>query len=169
MSDKPFSQEDFNKLVDKWAVETLGGIGVYAGAHPEFDKYKQKVIGQLREAYTDRAIEKFLNPKESRKMEAPDGFARITGPCGDTMEFYLKIEDGKLADVSFQTDGCNPSLAAGGITAELAKGLSLDDAAEFSQQFILDSLGGLPEENEHCALLSVNTLKEAIKNYNDSL
>ena len=36
---------------------------------------------------------------------------------------------------------------------------------DYSQQDVLDALGGLPKENEHCALLAVNAIKDAIKNY----
>jgi hypothetical protein len=43
-----------------------------------------------------------------------------------------------------------------------------EEAAEISQQMILEALDGLPEESVHCALLASNTLKEAIKNYFNS-
>jgi len=32
-------------------------------------------------------------------------------------------------------------------------------------EWVLDALGGLPEEGEHCALLAANTLKTAIDDY----
>jgi len=45
------------------------------------------------------------------------------------------------------------------------KGRKIEEAAEISQKMILDALDGLPEESVHCALLTSNTLKEAIKDY----
>jgi len=66
------------------------------------------------------------------------------------------------------TDGCASSIAAGSMATELAQGKKIEEAAEISQQMILDALDGLPEESLHCGLLASNTLKEAIKNYFDS-
>jgi nitrogen fixation NifU-like protein len=43
----------------------------------------------------------------------------------------------------------------------LAEGRLIEDAAALSQDDVLRGLGGLPPEHEHCALLSVNTLKAA--------
>ncbi len=41
-----------------------------------------------------------------------NGHGKITGPCGDTMEFWVKVHNGKIEKVSFTTPGCAPSLAA---------------------------------------------------------
>ena len=156
------------QLLEAWAVETLAGIGVSDSSKPGFEQNKNKIINQLTEVFSDKAIEKFLDRVDNRIIESADGFARITGPCGDTMEYYLKIDGDSIVDVSYQTDGCNSSHAAGGMTAEMARGLMISDAEKLSQQDVLDALGGLPEENQHCALLSTNTLKEAITNYRES-
>jgi len=51
------------------------------------------------------------------------------------------------------------------MTTELAKGKSIAEARKISQENVLDALGGLPEESQHCALLASNALKEAIKDY----
>jgi nitrogen fixation NifU-like protein len=48
---------------------------------------------------------------------------------------------------------------------ELARGKNVLDAHKIAQQDVLDALGGLPEDDAHCALLAANTLKEAIKDY----
>jgi nitrogen fixation NifU-like protein len=50
---------------------------------------------------------------------------------------------------------------------ELAKGKSIDEASKIDQQQVLDALGGLPEDSEHCALLAERTLKQALDNYNE--
>jgi len=94
-----------------------------------------------------------------------NGHARVTGPCGDTMEFWLNVENGEIAKVSFVTDGCAPSLASGSITTCLAEGKTLPEAKQISQQAVLEALGGLPKDSEHCALLASNTLKAACENY----
>jgi nitrogen fixation protein NifU and related proteins len=98
-------------------------------------------------------------------MENPDGYASITGPCGDTMEIFLKVEEGKVKDASFQTDGCGPSMICGSIVAELAFGREPDEAKKITDETILKTIGGLPGEDQHCALLAANTLRGAINDY----
>jgi Mrp family chromosome partitioning ATPase len=94
-----------------------------------------------------------------------NGHARITGPCGDTMEFWLAVDDGKVQRVSFITDGCGTSLACGSMATSLVEGRRLEDAASLKQKDILDALGEFPKESEHCALLAANTLKAACDDF----
>ena len=130
-----------------------------------FKRLEQSIMEDMKEVYSEKTIEHFLNPKNLGKMPAPDGFARITGPCGDTMEIYLKVKDDGIMNTSFWTDGCGPSIASGSMATELATGKKVSEAQKITQQEVLDALGGLPEDNLHCALLAANTLKEAIKDY----
>jgi len=117
------------------------------------------------EGYSVVAIDHARNPRNLGPMKNCDGHARITGPCGDTMEFWIFVPDGVVKKVTFFTDGCGSSLACGSMTCVLAEGKSVTDAASLEQQDILDALGGLPEDVRHCALLSSNTLKAACKEY----
>jgi nitrogen fixation NifU-like protein len=119
----------------------------------------------MKEVYSEKTIDHFLNPRNLGEIPAPDGFARVTGPCGDTMEIYLKVRDGRVINASFWTDGCGSSIASGSMVTDLAKEKSLIEARRITQDDVLDALGGLPEDSRHCALLAANTLKEAIKDY----
>jgi nitrogen fixation NifU-like protein len=165
MDEKREMSSGLRDALDQWAEETLEGIGIFKGKHADFGKWKEKVIEQLRSAYSDKTIEMFLRTKDNRKIVSPDGFARLTGSCGDTMEIFLKVEDGIIVDASFQTDGCNPSRAAGGMVAEMTKGKRVDDVKQLTAQTVLDALGGLPEDHEHCASLAADALKEALKDF----
>ena len=130
-----------------------------------FKELEQSIMEDMKQFYSEKTIDHFLNPRNLGEIPAPDGYGRITGPCGDTMEIYLKIRDGRVMNASFWTDGCGPSIASGSMVTELATGKSILEARTITQQNILDALGGLPEESLHCALLAANTLKEAIKDY----
>jgi Mrp family chromosome partitioning ATPase len=100
-------------------------------------------------------------PRNHGRLAAFTGHARITGPCGDTMEFWVRTRRGVVEQTSFITDGCAPSLASGSMATCLAQGKPVEEAAAVGQREILDALGGLPAEVEHCALLAANTLKAA--------
>ena len=126
------------------------------------------IMEDARKVYSEKVIERWLNPRNLGKVRNPDGFAKIKGPCGDTMQISFKVKDGRLPKIKFMTDGCASSIAAGSMATELAQGKKLEEAAEINQQMILEALDGLPEESVHCALLASNTLKAAIKDYTDS-
>ena len=130
-----------------------------------FKELEQSVIDDMKRAHSEKTIDHFLNPRNLGKIPTPDGMGRITDPHGSTMEIYLKVKDAKVRSVSFWTDGCGCSIASGSMVTELVKRKSVLEAQDITQQDILDALGGLPEDDIDCALLAVNTLKEAIKDY----
>jgi nitrogen fixation NifU-like protein len=132
------------------------------------NELQESIMEDARKIYSEKVIERWLNPRNLGEIRNPDGFAKIKGPCGDTMQISFKVKDGRLSKIRFRTNGCASSIAAGNMATEMAQGRKPEEAAEISQQMILDALDGLPEESVHCALLASNTLKEAIKNYFNS-
>jgi nitrogen fixation protein NifU and related proteins len=161
--------DELKVLLEQWAEETLAGIGIFKNSSPAFEQLAEQSIRQLRSIYSDKAIDIFLRAIDKRKIESPDGFASVTGECGDTMEIFLKTDNGIITDASFQTDGCKPTIASGGMVSEMIKGRSINEIKKYTQKDVLNALGGLPEENHHCALLAIYTLKEAIEDYNEKL
>jgi len=130
-----------------------------------WEEFEELIKQEMRKIYSEAAIEHGMNPRNLGDMEDADGFAKVTGSCGDTMEIWLKVRDGTIAKATFLTDGCGTSIASGSMVTEMAKGKSLTKAHKISQDDVLNALGGLPEESQHCALLAANTLKAAIKDY----
>lgn len=130
-----------------------------------WEKLEELIEQEMRRVYSETVIDHGMNPRNVGVLEDADGFTRVTGPCGDTMEIWLKVENGAISSISFMTDGCGTSITSGSMVTELAKGKSINEAQKIGQRDVLDALGGLPEESQHCALLAANTLKEAIKEY----
>jgi len=117
------------------------------------------------ESFSATARDHAANPRHQGPLEVFNGHARITGPCGDTMEFWMTARNDRVDKISFVTDGCGPSLASGSMAACLARGKRVEDAAGLRQQDVLEALGGLPEGSEHCALLAANVLRAACQDY----
>ena len=130
-----------------------------------WEQFEELIKAEMRKIYSETAIEHSMNPRNLGDMEDADGFANVTGSCGDTMEIWLKVKNNAIANATFMTDGCGTSIASGSMVTELAKGKSVSEARRLSQQDVLGALGGLPRESEHCALLAADTLKEAIRDY----
>ncbi|NLL89636.1 MAG: iron-sulfur cluster assembly scaffold protein [Dehalococcoidales bacterium] len=131
------------------------------------DEFEELMLGEQRRNYSAKTIDHAMNPRNLGVMENADVYATITGPCGDTMEIWLKIDGSTILSSSFMTDGCGTSIASGSMVTELATGKDIREAMAISQQDVLDALDGLPEESRHCALLASNTLKAALREYID--
>jgi len=52
-------------------------------------------------------------PMNFGPLHGANANARITGPCGDTMEFWLKIDNNQIVTATFTTDGCENSIICG--------------------------------------------------------
>jgi nitrogen fixation NifU-like protein len=130
-----------------------------------WEQFEELIKQEMRKIYSEAAIEHGMNPRNLGELEDADGFGRVTGSCGDTMHIWIKVKDGTISDIGFLTDGCGTSMASGSMATELAKGKSLAEAHKISQEDVLNALGGLPEESQHCALLAADTLKAAIREY----
>jgi len=135
----------------------------------DFDDFARNLQAQIfeetKQAYGTAAFERWLHPMYNGKIEHPDGYARVTGPCQDTMEVFLRFEDGRVAEASYQTDGCGSSAVCGSFAAEMALGKTPDELLDVTGDAILQRLGGLPKEEEHCAQLAGETLQEALHEY----
>ena len=131
----------------------------------EFDELQEYIMADMRSTYTETVIDHAMNPRNVGRIQDADGFASVTGPCGDTMEIWLRVRNGLIKDAAFWTDGCGTTIAAGSIVTELAKGKAVPEALRITQEAVLDALGGMPAESTHCALLAANTLREAVRDY----
>ena len=120
--------------------------------------------GQDRE-FSALAADHARHPRHYGGMESFNAHASIKGPCGDTMQFWLRISGGRIEGVSFSTDGCCASRACGSMTACLSLGKTLEEGTALSGAAILDSLGKFPEDHRHCAVLAVAVLRAAIEDY----
>lgn len=127
---------------------------------------QEQIFEDTRQNYGEVVFERWLHPRHMGTIVDADGYARVTGPCGDTMEIFLRFEDDRVADSAFRTDGCGSSMACGSLAAEMARGKTPDDLLDITGESILERAGGLPaEEERHCAFLAAETLQEALNTY----
>lgn len=131
----------------------------------ELDNLRERVATQMRSIYTEAVVDHALNPRNMGQIPTADGFARVTGSCGDTIQIWLTVKGDRIANATFLSDGCAATIASASMVTELVKGKSAPEALSINRQDVLDALGGLPEGNVHCALLAANTLRETVKDY----
>lgn len=97
------------------------------------------------------------------RMFNPTTTAKIVGPCGDDMEFFVQVKDNKISDVSYFTEkGCGHTRIAGASVCRKVIGKDLFDALEVNAGSIIKEEGESLGEGRHCAILAVTTFYRAV-------
>lgn len=119
--------------------------------------------------YSPLVMEHFTNPRNVGTIENPSGVGTVgNAKCGDIMKVFLKIENGIIVDVKFQTFGCAAAIATSSMATEMVKGKSLEEALKITNKAVADALEGLPPVKMHCSALAEQALKAAIEDYQKS-
>ena len=100
--------------------------------------------------YSDKVMDHFMNPRNVGEIADADGVGEVgNAKCGDIMKMYLKIKDGKIDDVKFETFGCASAIASSSMATELIKGKTIDEALAVTNKQVVDELDGLPAHKLH--------------------
>ncbi len=121
-----------------------------------------------RQEFIDFILDHYENPRHHGAMDNPDVVMRGGNPgCGDVVTLYLRLDGGeRIADVSFEGEGCTISQAAASIIAEKVIGKTLAEVTAMDAQIVVDEMGREVVANRlRCATLTLNTLKAAEKKY----
>lgn len=116
--------------------------------------------------YSEKVLDHFTHPRNVGKIDDADGVGEVgNAKCGDIMKMYIKVKDGIITDVKFNTFGCASAIAASSLATELIKGKPLDYAMGVTNKQVIDELGGLPEHKIHCSVLAEEAIRAAIEDY----
>ena len=133
-----------------------------------FQNLQKFIWGNISEPYSEKVVELAYEPRNVGEVENPDGFARITGPCGDTMQIGLTLDNRIISEIRFLADGCAATTACGSGITILAKNKTPEQARKITSSDLLDFLGGLPESHAHCAKLAIKTFYKALQSINSN-
>ena len=116
--------------------------------------------------YSEKVMDHFRNPRNVGVIEDADGVGEVGNEkCGDIMKIYLKIEDGIIEDVKFETFGCASAVASSSTATELIKGKPVAEALELTNKAVAEALDGLPAYKMHCSVLAEEAIKNALEDY----
>ena len=116
--------------------------------------------------YSEKVMDHFRNPRNVGVIENADGVGEVgNAKCGDIMKIYLKIEDGIIGDVKFETFGCGSAIASSSMATELIKGKPVSEALMLTNKAVAEALDGLLAHKLHCSVLAEEAIKKAIQDY----
>jgi NifU-like protein len=91
------------------------------------------------------------------------GTGLVQSDCGDWVKMTLRLNElGQIADARYTAFGCASALASSSALTELARGLTVEEAAALKPEHVVEFLGGLPEHKLHCSQLSYTAFQEAV-------
>ncbi len=118
--------------------------------------------------YSEKVMDHFTNPRNVGKLDDADGIGEVgNAKCGDIMKIYIKVKDGVITDVKFNTFGCGSAIASSSMATEMIKGKPLSQALELTNKAVAEALDGLPAHKMHCSVLAEEAIRAAIKDYYD--
>jgi nitrogen fixation NifU-like protein len=90
-----------------------------------------------------------------------------TGPCGDTLELFLKVDGHLIHDAKFQAIGCEGAFICGSAITEMITGHTVEQAANIEKEQVIEYLEGLPEDKHDCACLAIKTLLKTLNEFRE--
>lgn len=116
--------------------------------------------------YSEKVMDHFMNPRNVGVLEDANAVGEVgNAVCGDIMKMYLKIENGIVEDVKFQTFGCGSAIASSSMATEMIKGKPIEDVLKITNKAVAEALGGLPKVKLHCSVLAEQAIKAALADY----
>ena len=118
--------------------------------------------------YSEKVMDHFMNPRNVGAIEDASGVGEVgNAKCGDIMKIYLKIEEGVITDVKFNTFGCGSAIASSSMATEMIKGKPVSEAVRLTNRAVVEALDGLPPQKVHCSVLAEEAVKLAVRDYYD--
>ena len=116
--------------------------------------------------YSEKVMDHFRNPRNVGVIEDANGIGEVgNAKCGDIMKMYLKIENGVVQDVKFETFGCGSAIASSSMATELIKGKPVSEVKTLTNKAVAEALDGLPDYKMHCSVLAEEAIQSALEDY----
>ena len=125
--------------------------------------YVEKVL--RASGYSNKAIEFYMNKVNVGICDDANVSFGYTGPCGDTMELFLKVDTHTIQNAKFQAVGCEGAFICGSAITEMITGHTIEHAANIETDQVIEYLEGLPENKHDCACLAIKTLLKTLKEF----
>jgi nitrogen fixation protein NifU and related proteins len=90
----------------------------------------------LDDLYKEVILDHYKSPRNKRPLpEASVSLHKNNPLCGDEITIHARLDDGSIAAISFEGQGCSISQASASMLTEAVAGKTVEDAAELAQEF----------------------------------
>ncbi len=79
------------------------------------------------------------------------------------MRFTLRVEQNRIAEVTFQAQSCVTTTASASALTVMAQGKQVEEALAITPEQLSRELGTVPPEKMYCRQLAVATLQKALR------
>ncbi|GCF09587.1 iron-sulfur cluster assembly scaffold protein [Dictyobacter arantiisoli] len=121
-----------------------------------------------RQEAIDFLLDHYENPRNQGEIEHPDVNLNGGNPgCADVISMQARFgEDGKLAEIAWDGEGCTISRAAASYVTEMVQGLSPAEIENITFEDLMNQLGReVVMTRPTCATLALGTLKKGVHEY----
>jgi nitrogen fixation NifU-like protein len=118
----------------------------------------------MDELYRDQILEHYKRPRNFGRPDRFDLEFEDSNPfCGDEQHIFLTLDDeGRVADVAFEGQGCAISTAATSLLTDELEGKTREELLALPKDFVLELLGiDISATRMKCALLGLKVVKGA--------
>ena len=118
----------------------------------------------IDDLHREYILDHYRSPHNKGDLLQPDKYAAYSNPlCGDRIQMGVQFQDGKVADVRFNGNGCAISQAAASILTDMMLGKTPEELRQISRDDILEMIGpDIGPARQKCALLSLDVLRKGI-------
>lgn len=90
----------------------------------------------LDQLYRQVIMDHYKNPRNRGVLEGTNVDVNMNNPtCGDRIHLTMKVEDGKVADVKFEGEGCSISMSSASMMTQAIKGKTVEEALRLAHIF----------------------------------
>jgi nitrogen fixation NifU-like protein len=114
-------------------------------------------MSDLRDLYQEVILDHNRRPRNFGVLEAANRRAVGHNPlCGDRLTVFIRVQDDRVADISFQGSGCAISKASASLMTDSVKGKTIDEAdALFDGFHHMVTATGVSPDTTHLGKLAV--------------
>jgi len=90
----------------------------------------------LDDIYKEVILDHYKNPRNKRDLPGAEVSCTRNNPlCGDEITVFAHVDDGTVAELTFQGAGCSISQSSASMMTEAAAGRTVDQTLELAGQF----------------------------------
>jgi nitrogen fixation protein NifU and related proteins len=136
----------------------------------------------LDDIYKEVILDHYKNPRNKRELPSAELSCTRNNPlCGDEITVYAHVNDGRIAELTFQGAGCSISQSSASMMTEAATGEPVADALDLAAGFRGMMAGDVEPDDDRfgdlvalkgvvkypirikCAVLAWDVLQEALQ------